>query len=119
MYNERLQRQIDNQMKRIAEIDESIDQVTVIQRQMTPLVIRMIDGLEKFVELDVPFHMEERQQRISFLRGFRSRSIMVHELVHALQDQHYGLEALDPEDSARTVEGWPAPRRVVVTATAP
>jgi tRNA (mo5U34)-methyltransferase len=28
-------------------------------------------------------------------------------------------EALDPEDSARTVEGWPAPRRVVVTATAP
>ena len=28
-------------------------------------------------------------------------------------------EALDPEDPARTVEGWPAPRRVVVTATAP
>jgi tRNA (mo5U34)-methyltransferase len=28
-------------------------------------------------------------------------------------------EALDPENSARTVEGWPAPRRVVVTATAP
>lgn len=28
-------------------------------------------------------------------------------------------EALDPEDSTRTVEGWPAPRRVVVTATAP
>jgi tRNA (mo5U34)-methyltransferase len=28
-------------------------------------------------------------------------------------------EALDPEDAARTVEGWPAPRRVVVTAKAP
>ena len=28
-------------------------------------------------------------------------------------------EALDPEDSTRTVEGWPAPNRVVVTATAP
>ena len=28
-------------------------------------------------------------------------------------------EALDPGDPARTVEGWPAPRRVVVTATAP
>jgi len=26
-------------------------------------------------------------------------------------------EALDPEDPTRTVEGWPAPRRVVVTAT--
>ena len=28
-------------------------------------------------------------------------------------------EALDPEDPTRTVEGWPAPRRVVATATAP
>jgi archaellum component FlaC len=74
VYNGRLQRQIDNQMRRIGEIDDSIGQVTVIQRQMTPLVIRMIDGLEKFVELDVPFHMEERQQRIAFLRGNLDRS---------------------------------------------
>ncbi|NCF73790.1 MAG: tRNA 5-methoxyuridine(34)/uridine 5-oxyacetic acid(34) synthase CmoB [Gammaproteobacteria bacterium] len=28
-------------------------------------------------------------------------------------------ESLDPEDPGRTVEGWPAPRRVVVTATSP
>ena len=74
VYNTRLQKQIDNQVKRIGEIDESIDQVTVIQRQMTPLVIRMIDGLEKFVELDVPFHMDERQQRLAFLRSNLDRS---------------------------------------------
>ncbi len=74
VYNARLERQIDNQVKRIGEIDESIDQVTVIQRQMTPLVIRMIDGLEKFVELDVPFHMDERKQRLAFLRSNLDRS---------------------------------------------
>jgi hypothetical protein len=68
VYNARLERQIESQMKRVASIDESIDQVTVIQRQMTPLVIRMIDGLEQFVELDVPFQKEERLQRIEFLR---------------------------------------------------
>ena len=28
-------------------------------------------------------------------------------------------EALDPNDSTRTVEGWPAPHRVVITATSP
>jgi len=28
-------------------------------------------------------------------------------------------EALDPDDPSRTVEGWPAPRRAVVTATSP
>ena len=74
VYNERLQRQIDNQVIRITEIDESIDQVTVISRQMTPLAIRMIDGLETFVELDVPFHLEERAQRIAFLRANLDRS---------------------------------------------
>ena len=74
VYNARLQKQIDNQTARITEIDGSIDQVTVISRQMTPLIIRMIDGLEKFVELDVPFHQEERQQRIAFLRANLDRS---------------------------------------------
>ncbi len=28
-------------------------------------------------------------------------------------------EALDPNDPGKTIEGWPAPRRVVITATAP
>lgn len=74
VYNDRLQRQIDNQVIRITEIDESIDQVTVISRQMTPLAIRMIDGLETFVELDVPFHLEERAKRIAFLRANLDRS---------------------------------------------
>ena len=48
--------------------------MTIIQRQMTPLVIRMIDGLEQFVELDVPFHMDERRRRIAFLRSNLDRS---------------------------------------------
>ncbi len=74
VYNKRLQKQIDNQMRRIEDIEASISQVTVIQRQMTPLVIRMIDGLEQFVELDVPFHIDERRQRIAFLRGNLDRS---------------------------------------------
>jgi tRNA (mo5U34)-methyltransferase len=28
-------------------------------------------------------------------------------------------EALDPDDASLTVEGWPAPHRVVISATAP
>lgn len=74
VYNGRLQRQVENQKKRVLEIEASISQVTVIQRQMTPLVIRMIDGLEQFVELDVPFAKEERVQRIGFLRSNLDRA---------------------------------------------
>ena len=29
------------------------------------------------------------------------------------------IQALDPDDPGKTVEGWPAPRRVVVVAYAP
>ena len=74
VYNARLQRQIENQNKRVEKIEASISQVTIIQRQMTPLVIRMIDGLEQFVELDVPFALEERMQRIEFLRSSLDRA---------------------------------------------
>jgi len=74
VYNSRLQRQIDNQMRRIADIEDSINGVTVIQRQMTPLVIRMIDSLEQFINLDVPFNIDERRERIAFLRNNVDRS---------------------------------------------
>ena len=74
VYNARLQRQITNQERRIADIDESISEVTVIQRQMMPLVIRMIDGLEQFIQLDVPFELDERMARLEFLRDNVDRS---------------------------------------------
>ena len=74
VYNQRLEKQVANQLQRIADIEDSIDQVTVIQRQITPLIIRMIDGLEQFVNLDVPFHVAERKERIAFLRANIDRS---------------------------------------------
>lgn len=74
VYNDRLQRQIENQLQRIGNIEESIEQVVIVQRQMTPLVIRMIDGLEQFIELDVPFNKAERMQRVAFLRSNLDRA---------------------------------------------
>jgi hypothetical protein len=74
VYNARLEKQIANQTARAGMIDESIADVTVIQRQITPLVIRMIDGLEEFVSLDLPFHLQERRDRIAFLRNNLDRA---------------------------------------------
>ena len=44
VYNARLERQIANQEKRIRDIDASIAEASVIQRQIPPLVTRMLDG---------------------------------------------------------------------------
>lgn len=74
VYNARLEKQIAGQEERIAATGASIDEVTVLQRQMMPLLVRMIDGLESFVALDKPFHVEERRERIAFLRHNLDRS---------------------------------------------
>jgi len=68
VYNAQLEKQIKNQLLQIQQIEDSIEQVTVIERQITPLIIRMIDSLEQFVQLDIPFHKKEREERIAFLR---------------------------------------------------
>jgi hypothetical protein len=74
VYNRQLEKQISNQEKEMAQLSSSIDDVTVIERQITPLMLRMIDGLEQFVALDVPFLVEERQDRIERLREIMDRA---------------------------------------------
>lgn len=74
VYNAQLEARIQNQLERITEIDKAMSQVTVIQRQITPLLIKMLDGLENFVALDVPFLAEERQTRLDNLRGNLDKS---------------------------------------------
>ncbi len=68
VYNSQMQKQIANQLAEMNEINASIDQVSVIERQIMPLMIRMVDTLEQFVKLDVPFLMEERTNRVNDLR---------------------------------------------------
>ncbi|WP_075184830.1 DUF3450 domain-containing protein [Teredinibacter haidensis] len=74
VYNSQLEKQLGNQRKVIEDLNMSIDQVTVIERQIQPLILRMLDGLEQFVKLDVPFHLEERLNRVETLRDNQDRA---------------------------------------------
>ncbi len=74
VYNQQQRRLISNQEKELAELEESIDQVTVIERQIGPLIERMIENLEKFVDLDIPFLISERRERIDFLKDTLDRA---------------------------------------------
>jgi hypothetical protein len=74
VYNQQQERLIRNQDNEMAELNKSIDDVTVIERQIGPLIQRMIDNLEKFVELDMPFLMNERKERIEFLKDTLDRA---------------------------------------------
>lgn len=74
VYNSQLQKQINNQNQEMADLNAAIDEVSVIERQITPLMMNMIDGLAQFIELDVPFLPEERAQRVAGLRTMMDRA---------------------------------------------
>lgn len=74
VYNALMNRQIQNQVEEMAKLAASIDQVTVVERQIMPMMLRMIDGLEQFIALDIPFLEKERTDRVEKLRDLMERS---------------------------------------------
>ncbi len=67
VYNQQLSTQIESQMQLITKFESSTAQVALIERQMLPLIIKMVASLKEFVDLDLPFHEQERAERILFL----------------------------------------------------
>jgi len=74
VYNAQLEKQLANQLKVMTQLDKSIGDITVMERQVQPLILRMLNGLDQFVGLDVPFHMEERKSRVEMLRNNQERA---------------------------------------------
>ncbi|MDH3748815.1 MAG: DUF3450 domain-containing protein [Gammaproteobacteria bacterium] len=74
VYNSLMAAQTGGQTATLEDIALSMDQVDVINRQIFPLMTRMIDGLEQSIALDVPFLMDERQDRVATLKEIMTRS---------------------------------------------
>lgn len=67
-YNAQLSTQIGSQESLIQRFQSSIQQVSRIERQMLPLVENMLHSLLQFIELDLPFHQTERQERMAAIQ---------------------------------------------------
>ena len=74
VYNRLMTAQTNGQKATLEDISISVDQVDVINRQIFPLMERMIDGLEQSIALDIPFLMGERSKRIADLKDIMERS---------------------------------------------
>ena len=68
LYNAQKRIQIQAQLDLMDKYDEQLVQVVIMQRQIPPLAQRMLDGLEKYVNLDTPFHIKERTERLKLVR---------------------------------------------------
>jgi dynactin complex subunit len=67
IYNKQVSKQIVNQRAEMERIRQTMEDVQVTQRQITPLMLRMIEGMKQFMALDMPFLVAERQKRIELL----------------------------------------------------
>ena len=74
VYNRLMTAQTNGQQATLDDIALSLEQVDNINRQVFPLMERMIDGLEQSIALDIPFLMQERQGRVEELKGIMERS---------------------------------------------
>ena len=74
VYNRLMRAQVEGQTAVLDDIALSMDQIDVINRQIFPLMERMIDGLEQSIQLDVPFLMDERTNRVQALKEIMERS---------------------------------------------
>ena len=104
VYNAQLENQINNQQQTMVDLKESIENATVMERQITPLTLKMIESLGQFVELDIPFQLEERRARVEKLRDNMERSDLT-----TAEKFRQVLEAYDIESEyGRVIETYKA-----------
>jgi len=112
VYNRLMTAQVESQAATLEDISLSMDQVDVINRQIFPLMERMIDGLEQSIALDLPFLMDERTKRIEDLKSIMERSDVTvaekfRKVMEAYQiENDYGSSAEYYEETL-TIEGQP------------
>ena len=68
------EQQIAGQQARLADLERSLAELTGLQREVLPLLGSMLDALDRFVDLDLPFRRAERKARVAALRALLRRS---------------------------------------------
>ena len=101
-YNTQLEKLIKAQKAEMVSIRQQIEDVTNVDRTIMPLMFRMIDALEQFVELDTPFLIDERRARVQNLRALMDRSD-----ANPAEKYRNILEAYEIENEyGRTIEAY-------------
>ncbi|MFT2091337.1 DUF3450 domain-containing protein [Paraglaciecola sp. 2405UD69-4] len=74
VYNDYVATLVADQQRGIDSLQTQIDGIEGVKRGIVPLMFRMIDSLEKFIDLDVPINLEERKARVERLRDVMANS---------------------------------------------
>jgi hypothetical protein len=102
VYNKQVSDLIASQEEEMGSLRRQIDDVELVGREVTPLMLGMLDSIENFVELDVPFLPEERSDRMADLHD-----VMVRADVTDAERYRRIMEAYQIENEfGRTIEAY-------------
>jgi DNA repair ATPase RecN len=102
LYNDNLEALLDDQAREEADIQRQLASFQEVQQDIVPLMLEMIDDLASFVELDMPFQLRERRNRIAQLKDAMGQSdVTVSEKYRQIMNA-YQIEA----DFGRNVEAY-------------
>ncbi|HJL81935.1 MAG TPA: DUF3450 domain-containing protein, partial [Gammaproteobacteria bacterium] len=88
-YNDYVERLITDQEAQIIDINGQLEKFAMIERGIVPLMLDSIETLDKFIDLDVPFLLEERKARVARLRIIMDQSnITVSEKYRQIMDAY-------------------------------
>lgn len=72
-YNEQLSKLVATQRVEMADYERQFEDLEITKRRILPLIVRMIEVLEEFVSVDIPFLERERTMRIAELKKLMER----------------------------------------------
>ena len=73
-YNNHLASLIKSQQDEMVKINRQLGEIDDTQQNISPLMIRMVTTLDEFIKLDIPFHQNERKERIAELHTLMNRA---------------------------------------------
>ncbi|WP_462137781.1 DUF3450 domain-containing protein [Candidatus Mycalebacterium sp.] len=73
LYNRQLELRIKDQLSLIEQLKKLGRDAVEFEKRIPPLLLRMIESLEQFAALDIPFRPEERAKRIDSLKKLMAR----------------------------------------------
>lgn len=73
-YHDQLQRLLESQDAERLSIERQMARLEATQREVVPLMLRMLDGLAELVDADLPFLVAERTRRVEQLRAMMDRA---------------------------------------------
>ena len=73
-YADELGKQVTAQQKEVESLNQQLGAIETVSRDVYPLMEKMVDALEQFVALDMPFLVKERTDRVKRLKEMMAQA---------------------------------------------